>query len=286
MTPSTSDRPPAVELCGAELAFGERILWRDLDLAVRPGEFVAVLGPNGAGKTSLLKVLLGQLPLSSGTATVAGVPAHAGSSHVGYVPQQKTLDEGVPLRGRDLVGLGVDGHRWGTGIRYWKTRKAAVEAAIAQVGAEAYADAPVGALSGGEQQRLRVAQALVGDPQVLLCDEPLLSLDLANQHLVSSLIDRRRRDHDTAVLFVTHEINPILPLVDRVLYLVDGQFRIGTPAEVMTSEVLSELYRTDVEVLEMRGRLVVVGTGDAIDALGSAGGLRPGEGVHHHHEDH
>lgn len=286
MNSSTPDRAHAVELRGARLAFGDRVLWDDLDLTIEPGEFVAVLGPNGAGKTSLLKVLLGQLPLSGGTATIAGSPVRAGNSHLGYVPQQKTLDEGVPLRGRDLVGLGVDGHRWGTGIRFWKQRKVAVDAALAQVGAEAYAGAPIGALSGGEQQRLRIAQALVGDPHVLLCDEPLLSLDLANQHLVSSLIDRRRRDHNTAVLFVTHEINPILPLVDRVLYLVDGQFRIGTPYEVMTSEVLSELYRTDVEVLEVRGRLVVIGTGDAIDALGSAGGLRPGEGVHHHeHED-
>lgn len=286
MNSSTPDRAHAVELRGARLTFGDRVLWDDLDLTIEPGEFVAVLGPNGAGKTSLLKVLLGQLPLSGGTATIAGSPVRAGNSHLGYVPQQKTLDEGVPLRGRDLVGLGVDGHRWGTGIRFWKQRKAAVDAALAQVGAEAYAGAPIGALSGGEQQRLRIAQALVGDPHVLLCDEPLLSLDLANQHLVSSLIDRRRRDHNTAVLFVTHEINPILPLVDRVLYLVDGQFRIGTPSEVMTSEVLSELYRTDVEVLEVRGRLVVIGTGDAIDALGSAGGLRPGEGVHHHeHED-
>jgi len=283
---STPDRAHAVELRGARLAFGDRVLWDDLDLTIEPGEFVAVLGPNGAGKTSLLKVLLGQLPLSGGTATIAGSPVRAGNSHLGYVPQQKTLDEGVPLRGRDLVGLGVDGHRWGTGIRFWKQRKVAVDAALAQVGAEAYAGAPIGALSGGEQQRLRIAQALVGDPHVLLCDEPLLSLDLANQHLVSSLIDRRRRDHNTAVLFVTHEINPILPLVDRVLYLVDGQCRIGPPSEVMTSEVLSELYRTDVEVLEVRGRLVVIGTGDAIDALGSAGGLRPGEGVHHHeHED-
>ncbi|MEU5844151.1 ABC transporter ATP-binding protein [Rhodococcus sp. NPDC047139] len=286
MTPPSSGRTPTVELRGARLAFGDRILWEDLDLAVEPGEFLAVLGPNGAGKTSLLKVLLGQLPLSAGTVTIAGRPVRTGNSDVGYVPQQKSLDEGVPLRGRDLVGLGMDGHRWGTGLRTRKRRRAAVDDAIAQVGAESYAGAPIGSLSGGEQQRLRIAQALVGDPRVLLCDEPLLSLDLANQHLVSSLIDRRRRDHDTSVLFVTHEINPILPLVDRVLYLVDGQFRIGTPAEVMTSHVLSELYRTDVEVLEMRGRLVVVGTGDAIDALGSAGGLRPGEGVHHDHEDH
>ncbi|MFD4179778.1 metal ABC transporter ATP-binding protein [Rhodococcus sp. NPDC058514] len=270
-------RTPAVELSGARLAYGDRTLWSELDLSVQQGEFVAVLGPNGSGKTSLLKVLLGQLALSAGTATIAGTPARAGNSHVGYVPQQKTMDEGLPLRGRDLVGLGVDGHRWGTGFRSRRSRRIIVDDAIDQVGARAFADAPVGSLSGGEQQRLRVAQALVGDPKVLLCDEPLLSLDLANQHRVSDLINQRRLGHDTAVLFVTHEINPILPLVDRVLYLVDGRFRIGTAAEVMTSEVLSELYQTDVEVLHVRGRLVVVGTGDAIDALGSAGV----DGIHH-----
>jgi len=279
-------RVPALELTGARLSFGERTLWQDLDITVEPGEFVAVLGPNGSGKTSLLKVLLGQLALSSGTARIAGSPARKGNSHVGYIPQQKSLDDGLPLRGRDLVGLGVDGHQWGTGLLRRGRRRAIVDAAIAEVGAQNYADAPIGSMSGGEQQRLRIAQALVGNPQILLCDEPLLSLDLANQNLVSGLIDRRRRTHDTAVLFVTHEINPILPLVDRVLYLVDGQFRIGKPEEVMTSEVLSELYRTDVEVLHVRGRLVVIGTGDAIDALGSAGGLRPGEGVHHTDEGH
>ncbi|WP_305093778.1 metal ABC transporter ATP-binding protein [Prescottella sp. R16] len=277
---------PAVELRDACLAFGERTLWSHLNLTIEQGEFVAVLGPNGSGKTSLLKVLLGQLAPTSGTVRIAGTPAKAGHTHVGYVPQQKSLDEGLPLRGRDLVGLGVDGHRWGTGLLGRVKRRGIVDDAIAQVGAQSYADAPIGAMSGGEQQRLRIAQALVGDPKVLLCDEPLLSLDLANQHRVSELIDRRRRDHDTAVLFVTHEINPILPLVDRVLYLVDGKFEIGTPAEVMTSEVLSRLYRTDVEVLHVRGRLVVVGTGDAIDALGSGGGPRPGEGVHHTDEDH
>ncbi|MBF6173154.1 metal ABC transporter ATP-binding protein [Nocardia blacklockiae] len=263
---------PAVRLRGARLSFGERTLWEGLDLEVAAGEFVAVLGPNGSGKTSLLRMLLGQLAPGAGTAEVAGTPARVGNPHIGYIPQQKTIEAGVQLRGVDLVGLGVDGHRWGLGLRGRKERRRKVADAVAQVGAEHYAHAPLETLSGGEQQRLRVAQALVGDPRVLLCDEPLLSLDLANQRLVSELIDKRRRDHDTAVLFVTHEINPILPLVDRVLYLVDGKFRIGTPDEVMTSEVLSELYRTEVDVLRVRGRLVVVGTGDTMDALGVAGG--------------
>lgn len=277
MTAVSRGGTPAVSLQNARLAFGDRTLWSDLQLDVTPGEFVAVLGPNGSGKTSLLKVLLGQLSLSDGTATIAGHPARAGNSDVGYIPQQKSIDPGMPLRGRDMVGLGVDGHEWGIGLRGRARRRRIVDEVLTEVGAQHFADAPLGLLSGGEQQRLRVAQSLVGDPKVLLCDEPLLSLDLANQQLVSELIDRRRRTNDTAVLFVTHEINPILPLVDRVLYIVDGKFRIGHPREVMTSQVLSELYQTDVDVLHVRGRLIVVGTGDAVDALGSTGGHHPAE---------
>jgi len=269
----------AVELRGARMGLGERVLWDGLDLRVAAGEFIAVLGPNGSGKTTLLKVLLGQRELTGGTVRIGGrAPGGAGTG-VGYIPQQQAMDIDVPLRARDLVGLGLDGHRLGLGFgarrafgtrfgtRFGapaggRSRRATVDAALAAVGATEYANSPVGRLSGGEQQRLRVAQALVGDPSVLLCDEPLLSLDLANQRVVSELIDARRTEAATAVLFVTHEINPVLPLVDRVLYLVNGQFRVGTPDEVMTSEVLSELYRTRVDVLRLRDRLVVVGAED------------------------
>lgn len=246
---------PAVEIRGARLSFGRRVLWSDFDLAVEPGEFVAVLGPNGSGKTSLLRTLLGQYRLDAGEVRIAG--------SVGYVPQQRPHDEDVPLRGRDLVGLGVDGARWGVGFRNRAARRRAVEAAIEQVDAGGFADAPLGLLSGGEQQRLRVAQALASDPAVLLCDEPLLSLDPKNQARVAQLIDRRRRAAATAVVFVTHEITPILPFVDRVVYLVDGRFRIGRTVDVMTSETLTELYRSPVEVLRVAGRLVVVGADDA-----------------------
>jgi zinc/manganese transport system ATP-binding protein len=270
----------AVELRGARMALGERVLWDGLDLRVEAGEFIAVLGPNGSGKTTLLKVLLGQRELSGGTVRVGGRPPGGAGSGVGYIPQQQAMDVDVPLRARDLVGLGLDGHQLGLGSLFGsafgrsggraggRSRRAVVDAALAEVGATAYANSPVGRLSGGEQQRLRVAQALVGDPSVLLCDEPLLSLDLANQRVVSQLIDARRTEAATAVLFVTHEINPVLPLVDRVLYLVNGQFRVGTPDEVMTSEVLSELYRTRVDVLRLRDRLVVVGTEDGTEDSG------------------
>ncbi|MEJ2869427.1 metal ABC transporter ATP-binding protein [Actinomycetospora sp. OC33-EN08] len=239
---------------------GTRRLWSDLDLDVSQGEFVAILGPNGSGKTTLLTMLLGLLPPAAGEVLVDGRRPQRGSSRVGYVPQQKALDPSVPLRGRDFVGLGLDGHRFGPVFgRRRRERRDRIADALHQVGAEAWADAPVGRLSGGEQQRLRIAQALVGDPDILLCDEPLLSLDLAHQGVVIDLLDRRRREHGTAVLFVTHELNPVLPVVDRVLYLVDGRFRVGTPDEVMTSETLSELYRTSVDVVRVRGRILVVG---------------------------
>nr|WP_243653654.1 ATP-binding cassette domain-containing protein [Pseudonocardia endophytica] len=252
-------RRAALSLRGAGLSFGERTLWSGLDLDVAPGEFVAVLGPNGSGKTTLMRVLLGLLPLSEGEVRVAGRTPSRGSPEIGYVPQQQPVDPDLPLRGRDLVGLGLDGHRFGLGLSGRRDRRSRVARALEEVGGTEYADYPVGRLSGGEQQRLRVAQALVGDPAVLLCDEPLLSLDLAHQRMVTHLIDDRRRSSETAVLFVTHEINPVLPMVDRVLYLVNGRFRIGPPGEVMTSEVLSELYRTEVDVVRVRNRLIVVG---------------------------
>jgi len=248
---------PAIQLAGASLRRGERLLWSDLTLDIAPGEFVAILGPNGAGKSTLLKVLLGLLPLTDGTALVAGKAPRRGSSDVGYVPQQKGFDTDLGARGRDLVALGVDGHRFGP----FRTpgRAGRVERAITAVGASAYADRPIGRLSGGEQQRLRIAQALVGDPAVLLCDEPLLSLDLNHQRGVVELLDRRRREAGTAVLMVTHEINPVLPFVDRVVYLVDGRVAVGKPEDVLTSTSLSSLYGARVDVLRVRDRIVVLG---------------------------
>jgi zinc/manganese transport system ATP-binding protein len=256
---------PTVLLRGAGLSYGGRDLWQHLDLAVAPGEFVAVLGPNGSGKTSLVKVLLGLTALSSGTVQVCGAPPKRGSSITGYVPQQRGFDRDVPIQGIDLVRLGLDGHRWGIGLPNARRRRR-VDAAIAAVGATGFAHSPVGLLSGGEQQRLRVAQALLGDPKLLLCDEALLSLDLKHQRSVVELIDAQRRASAISVLFVTHEVNPILPVVDRILYLVGTRWAAGSPTEVLTSAILSDLYQTDVEVLQVGGRIIIVGVPDSAHA--------------------
>jgi zinc/manganese transport system ATP-binding protein len=252
---------PVVELVDASLAYGRRVLWSQLSLSVQPGEFIAVLGPNGSGKTSLLKVLLGLTPVTSGSVTVAGSPVRRGNPHIGYIPQHQGLRAQVPLRARDLVRLGIDGHRWGPP---WPSRERSrrVDELLDLVGASSYANVPVSELSGGEQQRLRVAHALATDPSVLLCDEPLLSLDLGHQRSVVELLNRRTRKHGTAVVFVTHEINPILAATDRVLYLTEGGFRLGAVDEVMTSESLSELYSSDVEVIRRGQRLIVIGGDD------------------------
>ena len=243
------------------LHFGERALWEDLSFELGRGEFLAVLGPNGTGKTSLIRILLGLLEPSSGRVLVNGRAPREARQHVGYVPQQRAFDRDLALRARDLVRLGLDGHRWGFG-RLDNAGRTHVDRALASVGASGYANAPIGRLSGGEQQRLRIAQALVADPALVLADEPLLSLDLAYQSTITSLLDERRRAAGTPVLFVTHDINPVLGMVDKVLYLAPGRWAIGAPDDVLTSETLTQLYGTDVDVLRVRGRVVVVGTPD------------------------
>ncbi|WP_459612674.1 metal ABC transporter ATP-binding protein [Corynebacterium urogenitale] len=221
-------------------------LWRDLNLEVAPGEFLAVLGSNGVGKSTLLNVALGTRRLTHGSVNVEGP--------VGYIPQQRMFDPNTPLRAKDLVGLAV---AHGV-LRNRRPQKHQVQEALAEVGATGLADLRVGELSGGQQQLIRQAQALANDPRVLLCDEPLLSMDLRAQKRTVELLDCRRREHNTSIVFVTHGINPILGVTDRILYITPHGHVIGSVEEVMTSETLSELYRTDVKVLNVDGRLVVV----------------------------
>jgi zinc/manganese transport system ATP-binding protein len=259
----------AVAIRDSTLRLGGRTIWRDLSLRVRTGEFLTVIGPNGSGKTSLLKVLLGLLP-AGGSVEVLGRPPRRGDRRIGYVPQQKMFDPDLPVRGRDLVRMGLDGDRWR--LRGERGAGRRVDRMLEAVGAAAFADAPVGRLSGGEQQRLRVAQALVGGPQLLLCDEPLLSLDLHRQGEISELIGGWQRCSGGTVVFVTHDLNPILHLTSRILALVGGRWAEGTPERILTSAAMSELYGAPVEVLQVHGRVLVLAEGG--DPFG----------MHHHHE--
>lgn len=253
------------------MRFGDRELWANLDLDVAPGEFIAVLGPNGAGKTTLLKAVLGQQALSGGEIEFLRRPVRRGHRRIGYIPQQRLMESGTPLRTRDMIALGITGHRFGLG-RETRAEKARVDSLVEQVGATTFAMAPVASLSGGEQQRARVGQALASDPALLLCDEPLISLDLRHQRGVTELIDQQRRTTGAAVVFVTHDVNPILDAVDRVVYIAGGRFTIGTPDEVLQADVLSDLYGTPVDVVRTMGRIVIVGGSEAHD--------------HDHHVDH
>jgi zinc/manganese transport system ATP-binding protein len=254
---------PAIRIEASTLRLGGRVIWSDLNLEVEPGEFLTVIGPNGAGKTSLLRVLLGLAP-STGNVEVLGHRARRGNPKVGYVPQHRGLED-IPLRARDLVALGVNGARWGFGQGGGATRRR-VDQAIAEVGAEAYANAPVGQLSGGEQQRLRIAQALAGEPELLLCDEPLLSLDLHHQREITDLIVDWRDRTGGAVIFVTHDVNPVLAATDRILAVVGGRWAVGTPDQVLTTATMTRLYDSPVDVLRVRGRVVVLA--DTFDPTG------------------
>ena len=271
LSPTTSSVPtpaalsPVIQVEGATVTLGGRIIWQEVWLSVRPGEFLAILGPNGAGKSTLLKAILGLIPLSRGTISVLGRPARRGNAAIGYVPQRRHFEADVRVRGRSIVRLGLDGRNWGLPVPFLqrgKAREAArrVQEAIDLVGAGAYADRPIGELSGGEQQRLLIAQALVTRPQILALDEPLDSLDLRNQQGVAGVIRQISRETGATVLLVAHDINPILSAVDRVVYMAHGQVEVGTPEEVITTETLSRLYATPIEVLRTSdGRIVVVG---------------------------
>jgi zinc/manganese transport system ATP-binding protein len=256
----------AIRLEGAATRRAARVVWSGVDLVIGEGEFVAVLGPNGAGKSTLVDVVLGLLPLTAGSATVLGRPPREARDEIGYLPQRRSFDSSTRIRGREVVRLGLDGSRWGFPLpaRVSPASRRAdhkVEEMIELVGASAYASRPIGELSGGEQQRLLIAQALVREPRLLLLDEPLDSLDLANQAAVAGLVERICESRGVTVLLVAHDVNPILPYLDRVVYFAEGRGIEGPPREVIDGATLSGLYGAPIEVLEASdGRLVVVGT--------------------------
>jgi len=262
----TDAEQPVVAARDAGMKLGSRSVWSHMNVEVARGAFTVILGPNGSGKSTFLKAILGVQRLSSGSLEVLGEPAGRAGRRIGYVPQRSGFDQAVRIRGRDIVHLGLDGHRWGLPIdgRGRAEHRARVDRAIDVVDAAAYASRPIGSLSGGEQQRLVIAQALVKEPDLLLLDEPLDNLDLNSQAAVSALLQRICKTEGVTVLMVAHDVNPILPYLDHVIYLAAGSAVSGPPASVITSETLSKLYRTTVEVLRASdGRLVVVGQPEA-----------------------
>lgn len=266
--------PAAFEFHDAAVELGGRWIWRHVELSVAGGEFIAILGPNGAGKSTLIRALLGLTPLTEGSLRVLGEQARRGNRCIGYLPQRRSFDADLRIRARDLVRLGLDGGRWGLAVPL--TRRAAsasrrVEQVAEMVGASTYLNRPIGELSGGEQQRLLIAQALIDRPSILLLDEPLDSLDISNQQSISALVQDICREQQVTVVLVAHDVNPILGYLDRVIYIAGGRAVAGSPHEVITGETLSVLYGTPIEVLTTReGRLVVVGQPEAPSFHGGA----------------
>ena len=208
---------------------------------------VAVAGGSGSGKTTMLQVLLGLIPPSAGTVEVFGQIPERGNPRIGYVPQHYSEAVGQAVRCRDLVSLSVTGTRWGT--RKNAADTAAVNAALEAVGAADYADSRMSVLSGGQQQRVAIAQALVGNPKLLLLDEPLANLDLRNQREIVDLLAELQQSRAVTILVVVHDMNPLLAHLGGSVYLLDGHAHYGSVGEVVDSDLLSHLYGTQIKVV-------------------------------------
>ena len=265
--PAEGSSTEILSVVNLSVSLAGREILRDVSFTCDAGEFIGLIGSNGAGKTTLLRVILGLTAPTSGSVRVAGRERSGRNPLIGYVPQKIGLDPDMPIRARDLVGLGIDGHRFGI-PRPTAKRNALIDEMLVAVDATRFADARVGNLSGGEQQRIMIAHALISRPRLLLLDEPLANLDIRSEQEVVSLVARIAAEQNVAVLFAAHGMNPLLPVMDRVAYIARGRVAIGTTAEVVTTESLSRLYGRHVDVVTVHNRILVV-----------AG--REDEGLHH-----
>ncbi len=258
--------PLAITLSNVTLALGSQTILKEVSLQIHQGEFVGVLGPNGAGKTTLIRALLGLIKPVHGTLTVGNHPAGHTSISIGYLPQARHTSSSAhsfssKLSGREFMASSLEGHQYGWGWLVGKNKahqQQAIEEALALVDASELASRPLGRLSGGERQRVLLAQCLLGKPDLLLLDEPLIHLDPHHQASVIELIHRVQRQLNIAVLLCAHEINPLLGVIDRVLYLGRGQAALGTVDEVINAPVLSRLYGSTIDVLRINGRIFVM----------------------------
>jgi zinc/manganese transport system ATP-binding protein len=264
--PPASGRGEVLAVEGVSVRLSGREILQDVSFSIGQGEFTALIGSNGAGKTTLLKVILGLQPPTAGTVRVAGQARSRRAGTIGYVPQKIALDPDMPLRARDLVGLGLDGNRLGIPLPSAR-RRALIDEMLRAVDAERFGDARVGNLSGGEQQRVLIAHALISRPRLLLLDEPLANLDIASEQDVVALLAQVAREQQVSVLISAHDMNPLLPVMDRIVYLAAGRAASGTTGEVVRTEVLSALYGQHVDVIRVHDRiLVVAGRGDGLSA--------------------
>jgi zinc/manganese transport system ATP-binding protein len=237
---------------------GGRQILSGVSFSVAPGQFTGLIGPNGAGKTTLLRVILGLQQPTEGRVLLNGSPkTRQGGGLIGYVPQKLAIDQDMPLRARDVVGLGIDGNKLGFPLPSASRRRRITEA-LEAVGAESYADARIGELSGGEQQRVLIAQALIGRPRLLLLDEPLANLDLKSEQGIVSVLTRLAHEQGIAVLISAHDLNPLLREIDTVVYVAAGRAAAGRTDEIIQSDVLSALYGSRVDVLHVNGRVLVI----------------------------
>jgi zinc/manganese transport system ATP-binding protein len=269
----------------ATIAIGGRDILVDTSFAIARGEFIGVLGPNGAGKTTLMRAILGLLPPRAGSLRVFGRAPRRGDPQIGYLPQVRTVVPDLRLRGFDFIASSVHGERWGLPVLTAADRRV-IEKTLAAVGAADLAARPLSDMSGGERQRLLLAQALLGEPQLLLLDEPLISLDYRYQEAVIDLVRRFARERNITVLFSAHELNQLIGTLDRVLYLGNGHAALGTVAEVATAPVLSQLYGTEIEVVRANGHIFVLSRGRDVErsdhAHDDAHGHDHPHGDHHH----
>lgn len=253
-----------VELDHATIAIGGRAVLRDVSFAIAPGEFIGVLGPNGAGKTTLMRAILGLLPASAGALRVFGALPARGNPAIGYLPQLRTVLPDLRVRGLDYIASSLHGERWGLPSLKAADRDA-IERTLDAVGAADLARRPLSDMSGGERQRLLLAQALMGNPKLLLLDEPLISLDARHQEVVIDVVRRIARERGITVLFSAHELNQLLGAIDKVLYLGNGHAALGTVDEVVTAPVLSKLYDTEIEVVRAAGHIFVMSRGRDVE---------------------
>jgi len=247
-----------LRLDGIGVSLGGREVLSDVSFTIRKGEFTGLIGPNGAGKTTLLRVILGLQEPSSGRVLIDGGPRQKSNKNsIGYVPQKLVIDPDMPMRARDVVSLGLDGHRLGFGFPS-RRRRDLVNRTLHDVGAEKYADARVGELSGGEQQRVLIAHALISQPKLLLLDEPLANLDLKSEQEIVAVLGRLAREHGISVLLSAHDMNPLLSVMDPIVYVANGRVATGSTDEVVTSEGLTRLYGHHVDVVRVHDRVLVV----------------------------